>query len=45
MKEVVLYLKTFSNKGCQIAEQKKFVFGGDFALLSRIFGIGVSHSI
>ena len=36
-KEVVSDLKTFTNKGCKIAAQKKVGFGANFALLSRIF--------
>ena len=34
-KEVVSDLKTFSNKGCKIAEQKKI--GENFAILSSFF--------
>ena len=36
-KEVISDLKTFTNKGCKIAAQKKVCFWANFALMSRMF--------
>ena len=41
-KEVISDLKTFTNKGCKIAAQKKIVFG---QILHDLFGIGATIRI
>ena len=45
LKEVISDLKTFTNKGCKIAAQKKLVFGKNFLCGQDFFGIGATIHI